>query len=126
MLDALKNHPPEYLIEAWCLATFMLSACAFSVLLFQSRVAARRFEFRTSIDFDGRRDGLDGDPRSSARRLSHWETSFLTQKVDNLLQSFTPDFVSTGVVNFAEPRLGFRKAAMIRDPDGHAVRLTER
>lgn len=34
MIDALKNHPPEYLIEAWCLATFMLSACAFSVLLF--------------------------------------------------------------------------------------------
>lgn len=34
MIDALKTHWPEYLIEAWCLGTFMVSACAFSVLLF--------------------------------------------------------------------------------------------
>lgn len=34
MLTALKNHWPEYLIEGWCLGTFMLSACTFSVLLF--------------------------------------------------------------------------------------------
>lgn len=29
-----KYHWPEYLIEAWCLGTFMVSACAFGVLLF--------------------------------------------------------------------------------------------
>ena len=34
MLEAIKQHWPEYLIEAWCLGTFMLSACAFGVLLF--------------------------------------------------------------------------------------------
>jgi aquaporin Z len=34
MVEALKNHWPEYLIEAWCLATFMVSACCFSVALF--------------------------------------------------------------------------------------------
>jgi aquaporin Z len=34
MLEALKQHWPEYLIESWCLGTFMLSACGFSVLLF--------------------------------------------------------------------------------------------
>ena len=34
MFDALKNHWPEYLIEAWCLGVFMISACAFSVALF--------------------------------------------------------------------------------------------
>ena len=34
MLDALKNHWPEYVIEAWCLGTFMVSACFFGVLLF--------------------------------------------------------------------------------------------
>ena len=36
MLDALKNHWPEYLIEAWCLGTFMVSACVFGALLFHS------------------------------------------------------------------------------------------
>lgn len=34
MRDAFKDHWPEYLIEAWCLGTFMVSACAFGVLLF--------------------------------------------------------------------------------------------
>ena len=34
MLDAIKNHWPEYLIEAWCLGTFMVSACFFGVALF--------------------------------------------------------------------------------------------
>jgi aquaporin Z len=28
MLEALKSHWPEYLIEAWGLGTFMISACA--------------------------------------------------------------------------------------------------
>src|SRR5688572_13023051 len=34
MLYALKHHWPEYLIEAWCLGTFMVSACFFGVVLF--------------------------------------------------------------------------------------------
>ncbi|HEX6126198.1 MAG TPA: aquaporin [Pyrinomonadaceae bacterium] len=34
MLNALRNHWPEYLIEAWCLGIFMVSACFFGVLLF--------------------------------------------------------------------------------------------
>ncbi len=34
MLNAIRNHWPEYLIEAWGLGTFMVSACVFGVLLF--------------------------------------------------------------------------------------------
>lgn len=34
MFEAVKNHWPEYLIEAWCLATFMVSACFFAVAFF--------------------------------------------------------------------------------------------
>ena len=34
MIETLKQHWPEYLIEAWCLATFMVSACVFGVALF--------------------------------------------------------------------------------------------
>ncbi len=33
MRTALKNHWPEYLIEAWALGTFMISACLFTALL---------------------------------------------------------------------------------------------
>lgn len=51
MIDALKNHLPEYLIEASCLATFMLSACAFSVLLFNpsSPASGMNAGFRTVL-----------------------------------------------------------------------------
>jgi aquaporin Z len=34
VLDAFKSNWPEYLIEAWCLGTFMVAACFFGVLLF--------------------------------------------------------------------------------------------
>ncbi|MGQ0543622.1 MAG: MIP/aquaporin family protein [Blastocatellia bacterium] len=34
MLESLRKHWPEYLIEAWGLGTFMVSACMFGVLLF--------------------------------------------------------------------------------------------
>ncbi|MGH9902633.1 MAG: MIP/aquaporin family protein, partial [Pyrinomonadaceae bacterium] len=34
MIDALKNHWPEYLMEAAGLAVFMVSACAFAALIF--------------------------------------------------------------------------------------------
>lgn len=37
MIETLKQHWPEYLIEAWCLASFMVSACAFAVALFHPR-----------------------------------------------------------------------------------------
>lgn len=33
MFEALRNHWPEYLIEAACLGTFMISACTFASLL---------------------------------------------------------------------------------------------
>ncbi len=33
MLDALQKHWPEYLIEAGCLGTFMVSACTFAAIL---------------------------------------------------------------------------------------------
>jgi aquaporin Z len=45
MLDAFRDHWPEYLIEAWCLATFMVSACFFGVLLFHPSSPAAAFEF---------------------------------------------------------------------------------
>ncbi len=36
MLDKLKDNWPNYAIEAWCLGTFMVSACMFGVLLYHS------------------------------------------------------------------------------------------
>jgi len=42
MLDALKRHYPEYLMEAALLGAFLISACGFSVLLFHPASAVVR------------------------------------------------------------------------------------
>lgn len=47
MIDAFKNHWPEYLIEAWCLGTFMVSACVFGVLLFSPASPLEEINFAT-------------------------------------------------------------------------------
>ena len=47
MIDAFKNHWPEYLIEAWCLGTFMVSACFFGVLLFHPHSPTNDLGFTT-------------------------------------------------------------------------------
>lgn len=60
---------------------------------------------------------------SRSNDLWHWQTSFVTAS-DVLF--FRPTFVSSGFVMFEKPVLGFRKAAVVRDPDGHAIRFVER
>src|SRR5438552_870981 len=51
MLNAIKDHWLEYLIEAWCLGTFMASACVFGVALFYpaSPVAGLSFAVRNVV-----------------------------------------------------------------------------
>lgn len=49
MLDRLKKHWPEYLIEAWCLGTFMVSACAFGVILFHPASPAAGLGFARDV-----------------------------------------------------------------------------
>jgi len=77
------------------------------------------------LEYVAPRDGkpFPADTRSSD--LWHWETSFRSQKIDQIFTSFKPDFISSGIVQFEGKQLGFERAAMIRDPSGHAVRLIE-
>lgn len=63
---------------------------------------------------------------SRSNDLWHWQTSFQASKVDEYFRSFKPETVSSGTVLFETPSLGFRRASLVRDPDGHAVRLVER
>lgn len=63
------------------------------------------------------------DTRSSD--LWHWETTFASQGIAQFLSSYRADLISSGEVLFDKVTLGFRKASMFRDPDGHAVRLTD-
>ena len=36
------------------------------------------------------------------------------------------DFLSSGLIQFAEPALGFKRSVLVRDPDAHAVQLIEK
>lgn len=51
MLKALKNHWQEYLMEAWGLGVFMVSACVFGVILFypHSPLAELNFTLRNIL-----------------------------------------------------------------------------
>ncbi len=51
MLNAIKDHWREYVIEAWCLGTFMTSACVFGVAIFHpaSPVAGIGFAVRNAV-----------------------------------------------------------------------------
>ncbi|MGQ0543620.1 MAG: VOC family protein [Blastocatellia bacterium] len=64
------------------------------------------------------------DSRSSD--LWHWQTSFAANDIDLFFKTYKPEYISPGSALFKMPVLGFRKASLFRDPDGHAVRLVER
>jgi catechol 2,3-dioxygenase-like lactoylglutathione lyase family enzyme len=57
--------------------------------------------------------------------LWHWQTTLVVPDLDAaaaVLRATTP-FVSSGVVTLTDQTLGFTKALLVRDPDGHVVQL---
>lgn len=69
----------------------------------------------------GPKDGVPLPPSAAADRL-HWEIAIETTDVDALL-AHAP--VATTAVGVAGLGLGGSRAAVLRDPDGHAVRVVE-
>ena len=69
---------------------------------------------------------------SRSNDLWHWQTSFLLKDPGNYRATllgfgpgFQPKFISSGWVLFEKPTLGLRRASLVRDPDGHALRFVE-
>jgi catechol 2,3-dioxygenase-like lactoylglutathione lyase family enzyme len=71
-------------------------------------------------------------PRDTkASDLWHWQTTLVTKDIRTVTdrlrttgaQFITPDVVA--IPQAAQAQLGFKKAVMIRDPNGHAIRLIE-
>lgn len=63
-----------------------------------------------------------------ANDVVHWQTTFVTgdlTAVERALQARRTRFVSPGAVDVSDDGLGFRSAALVRDPDGHALLLVE-
>jgi catechol 2,3-dioxygenase-like lactoylglutathione lyase family enzyme len=68
---------------------------------------------------------------TTANDLWHWQTTLVTKDiaaVTDRLRKAGVRFVSPEVVTIpeeAQAQLGFKKAVMVRDPSGHAIRLVE-
>lgn len=74
---------------------------------------------------DGRT--FPSDERSND--LIHRQTVIFTDHADQAAQKIAsrhPKFVSSGVVAESDGQLGFHKAFLVRDPDGHVIEFAER
>lgn len=71
-------------------------------------------------------DGRPYPADSRSNDVWHWQTSFESSGLDAFFRSTKPEYVSSETVLFRSPALGFKRASIVRDPDGHAVRLIER
>jgi catechol 2,3-dioxygenase-like lactoylglutathione lyase family enzyme len=68
-------------------------------------------------------------PDTRANDLWHWQTTLLVDDVQtaaDTLRAAGVRFVSPDVATISETALGFSRAVMVRDPDGHAMRLVQR
>jgi catechol 2,3-dioxygenase-like lactoylglutathione lyase family enzyme len=65
---------------------------------------------------------------SEANDLWHWQTSLVVDDVQaaaEALRAAEVRFVSPDVTTVSNPSLGFSRAVMVLDPDGHAMRLVQ-
>jgi catechol 2,3-dioxygenase-like lactoylglutathione lyase family enzyme len=80
------------------------------------------------LDYLAPRDGRPAPGDSRANDLWHWQTAMGVGNADAAAQRIKgrARFISPGVVAVPGRALGFNKALLVRDPDGHAVQLLER
>jgi catechol 2,3-dioxygenase-like lactoylglutathione lyase family enzyme len=95
------------------------------------RITSLRPPAGPSVEFLEYLAPSDGRPMPvdvRANDLVHWQTTLKTVNVDATdvaLRGYGPSWVSPGVVTLKDASQGFRRALMVRDPDGHAVRVVE-
>ena len=73
-------------------------------------------------------DGRPYPADARANDLVHWETTLTVSdatRAASALQLARLPFASSGVVVFPDRALGFSKTIVLRDPDGHVLRLVE-
>jgi catechol 2,3-dioxygenase-like lactoylglutathione lyase family enzyme len=81
------------------------------------------------LEYLAPRDGRPFPSDERASDLVHRQTVLLTRGAESAalqLRAKSVNFVSSGVVANQTGQLGFSKAFLIRDPDGHAVEIEEK
>jgi catechol 2,3-dioxygenase-like lactoylglutathione lyase family enzyme len=79
------------------------------------------------LDYLAPGDGRPMPADEHANDIAHWETDLVIADADAAARalhlSHVP-FISSGAVSLPES-LGFRRAVLVRDPDGHPIGITE-
>ncbi len=81
------------------------------------------------LEYLAPRDGRPAPLDMRANDLAHWQTTLLTNAPDRifaLLPLRVFSLVSPVTVTLPAPDLGFSRGVLVRDPDGHAMRLVSR
>jgi catechol 2,3-dioxygenase-like lactoylglutathione lyase family enzyme len=81
------------------------------------------------LEYLAPRDGRPFPSDEHANDVVHRQTILVTKEADSAahnLISARANFVSSGVVLNQIDQLGFRKAFVIRDPDGHPIEIEEK
>ncbi len=78
------------------------------------------------IEYLAPRDGRPSPPDSRANDLWHWQVTVDCADLaaaEATVRTPGVSFVSPGLVDLPDDAVGFRRGLLIRDPDGHAIRL---
>ena len=81
------------------------------------------------LDYLAPGDGRPAPIDLKANDLAHWHTTIVTRGVDAVFDLASRRFfalVSPQAVDIPAPNLGFRRGVLLRDGDGHGIRLMER
>ena len=75
------------------------------------------------------RDGRPTPADLHTNDLLHWQTKLVTRDLESAhvrLREGRYSLISSGLIQLAEPVLGFTRSFLVRDPDAHAMQLIER
>jgi catechol 2,3-dioxygenase-like lactoylglutathione lyase family enzyme len=77
------------------------------------------------LEYLAPRDGRPAPRDLRANDLAHWQTTLVTSDPAPLLaRSRVFSLVSPDVIALPDATLGFARGVLVRDPDGHAMRIT--
>jgi catechol 2,3-dioxygenase-like lactoylglutathione lyase family enzyme len=77
------------------------------------------------LEYLAPRDGRAFPADERSNDLAHWQTSVVAEPAEafRVLRAQHAAFVSPGVVQLTDTRLGYARALLARDPDGHVLQL---
>jgi hypothetical protein len=81
------------------------------------------------LEYLAPRDGRPAPLDLRANDVAHWQTTLVTHTPDrifDLLRLRMFSLVSPMTVAVPAPGLGFGRGVLVRDPDGHAMRLVSK